>query len=224
MQLEIDDELDRDQTSEELAIDYSEQASNNRTRAQSLQDFIADRHHKLDDLKKQNSGGDRQDLEVALANLARQPESPEAVGEMREVDRRLSQVELDDKELPTQLAQNQQDADDAAQELAKLRVLSQSYERQSKAFAADSLSARHNRLRLADKLEYYILRAQAEDELELGRKAMESIQHLSAGPEVESTLNGSASRTRSGANLQQLRDCLRGTDNVQACRDKLQRE
>jgi hypothetical protein len=224
VQLEIDDELDRDQTSQELAVDYADQTSRTRTQAQALESFIAERRHKLDDLNKQKGAVHRQDLEVALANLARQPESPEAIEDMREMDRRLSETELNEKELPTQLAQNQQEADDAAQELVKLKTLSLSYDKQSKAFVADSLSARHNRLRLADKLEYYVVRAQAEDELEQGRKAMESVQHLAASPDVESTLNSSGSHSRSNANLEQLRDCLRQTDNVAACRDKIQRE
>jgi chromosome segregation ATPase len=217
-QVELSDELDREQTSEELAGDYAERAHDLQGKVQVLQDFIAKRRQTLGELGNQNGATHRSDLEVALANLARQPESPETLAQMREIDRRLSDADRTEKELPAQLAQAQQEAANAAEELSKLKALAGSYERESKAFTADALSARQNRLRLASRLEYYVVRAQAEDELEQGRKAMESVQHLSASPEVESALNGSGSSVKSDADLLQLRDCIQESGDVKACR------
>jgi len=219
VQVELDDELDREQTSQELASDYAERAHSVQNKAQALQDFMAKRQHALDDLSKQSVAIHRQDLEVALANLARQPESPETLAEMREIDRRLSDADRNGKELPAQLTQAQQEAADAGREFAKLQALQQSYEEQSKAFTGDALSARQNRLRLAGKLEYYVVRAQAEDELEQGRKAMEQVQHLSPSPEVESTLNSAGSAVRSDADLEQLRSCIQHSGDVKGCRE-----
>lgn len=222
VQVELDDELDREQTSQELSGDYAEQIHDVQTKAQALQDFIAKRHQTLDDLNKKSGGAtNKQDLEVALANLARQPLSPETMAEMREIDRRLSEIDRNSKDLPAQLSQNQQEATDAEAELAKLRALEQSYEKESKAFTADALSARQNRLRLANKLEYYIVRAQAEDMLEQGRKALETAHHISASPDVESVLNGPVSNTKSDADLEQLRDCIRDSGDVKACRQAI---
>ena len=169
VQVELKDELDREQTSGQLANDYAEQARDVLSKEQAVQDFITKRRKTLDDLSKQNGGANRQDLEVALANLARQPDSPEIQAQMRDIDRRLSEAERLEKDLPVRQARAQQEAAGAAEELAKLKALQQSYEKESKAFAADALSAHNNRLGLADRLEFYLVRAQAEDVLEQGR-------------------------------------------------------
>jgi chromosome segregation ATPase len=220
VQVELKDELDREQTSEQLANDYAEQVREVLGKQQAVQDFIAKRRKTLDDLSKQNVGVNRQDLEVALANLAHQPDSPETEAQMREIDRRLSEAERLEKDLPARRTRAQEEAAGAAEALAKLEALEQSYEKESRAFAADVLSARQNRLGLADRLEYYVVRAQAEDVLEQGRKATQSVQHLAASPEVDKTLNSSASSPRSDTDLEQLRRCIQKSGDVKACHDK----
>lgn len=114
----------------------------------------------------------------------------------------------------------EQEAAGAAEELAKLKALEQSYEKESRAFAADALSAHQNRLGLADRLEYYVVRAQAEDVLEQGRKATQSVQHLAASPEVDKTLNSSGSSAKADTDLEQLRSCIQQSGDVKACHDK----
>jgi hypothetical protein len=221
VQVELSDELDREQTSEELAGDYAERAHDVRGKLQALQEFITKRRHTLDELGQQSGGAHRQELEVAAANLAHQPESPETLAEMREIDRQLSEADRQQKEVPPELMQAEQEAAGAAGESAKLQALQQSYEKESKAFAADALSARQNRLRLANRLEFYLVRAQAEDELEQGRKAMASVQHLSASPETESALNGAGSSVKSDADLEQLRGCIQQSGDVKGCRERI---
>jgi hypothetical protein len=220
VQVELKDELDREQTSEQLANDYAEQARDVRSKQQAVQDFISKRGKTLDELSKQNVTVNRQDLEVALANLARQPESPETEAQMRDIDRRLSEAERLEQDLPARRTRAQQEAAGAAEELAKLKALEQSYEKESKAFAADALSAHNNRLGLADRLEYYLVRAQAEDVLEQGRKATQSVQHLSASPAVDKTLNSSGPSAKSDADLEQLRNCIQQSGDVKACHAK----
>lgn len=224
VQTELSDELDREQTSEELAGDYAERVHQVESREQALQDFIAKRRQTLGDLGKQKGAVPRQDLEVALKNLANQPESPEALAEMREIDGRLSEADRNEKDLPARLSQAQQEAADAEAELAKLKALAQSYQKESKTFTADALSARQNRLRLAGRLEYYVVRSQAEDELDEGQKAIEAAQHLPASPEVESTLKGSVSSAPSDADLERLRNCIQQSGDVKACREKAHQE
>jgi len=222
VQAELKDELDREQTSEQLANDYAEQAREVLSKEQAVQDFIAKRRKTLDDLSRQILTVNRQDLEVALANLARQPDSPEIQAQMRDIDRKLSEAERLEKDLPARQARAQQEAAGAAEELAKLQALQQSYEQESKTFTADALSAHNNRLGLADRLEYYLVRAQAEDVLEQGQKATHSVQHLSASPEVDKTLNSSGSppTSRSDADLEQLKSCIQQSGDVQACHEK----
>ena len=224
VQVELSDELDRERTSEELGADYAEQAHDVQRKAQALQEFMAKRRQTLDELNKHDGALRRHDLEVALANLARQPSSPETLAAMREIDRRLSESDRNEEDLPAQLSQNQQEMADAAEEFAKLQALQQAYEKEAKAFTADALSGRQNRLRLASKLEYFVVRAQAEDTLEQGRKALETVEHLSASPEVESLLRGTASTTKSDAHLEQMRDCLQKSGDVKACRQATNRE
>ncbi len=220
VQVELKDELDREQTSEQLANDYAEQAREVLSKQQAVQDFIDKRRKTLDDLNKQNVGVNPQDLEVALANLAHQPDSPETEAQMREIDRRLSEAESLEKDLPARRTRAQEEAAGAAEELAKLKALEQSYEKESKAFAADTISAHQNRLGLADRLEYYVVRAQAEDVLEQGRKATQAVQHLSASPYVDRTLNSSGSSAKSETDLEQLRSCIQQSGDVKACHDK----
>jgi hypothetical protein len=220
VQVELKDELDREQTSEQLANDYAEQAREVLSKEQAVQDFITKRRKRLDDLSKQNVAVNRQDLEVALANLARQPESPETQAQMRDIDRRLSEAERLEKDLPARQTRAQQEAAGAAEELAKLKALEQTYEKESKAFATDALSAHNNRLGLADRLEYYLVRAQAEDVLEQGRKATQSAQHLSASPAVDKTLNSAGPSAKSDADLEQLRSCIQQSGDVKACHEK----
>ena len=224
VQVELSDELDRERTSEELGADYAGQAHDVQSKAQVLQEFMAKRRQTLDELNKHDGALRRHDLEVALANLARQPASPETLAAMREIDRRLSETDRNEQDLPAQLSQNQQETADAAEEFAKLQTLQQAYEKEAKAFTADALSARQNRLRLASKLEYFVVRAQAEDTLEQGRKALETVEHLPASPEVESLLRGPGSTTKSDAHLRQMRDCLQKSGDVKACRQATHQE
>ena len=224
VQVELSDELDREQTSAELGADYAEQAHDIQSKAQALEEFIAKRRRALDELNKPDGAIRRQDLEVALANLAHQPSSPETLAAMREIDRRLSETDRNEKDLPVQLSQNQQETADAAQELAKLQALQQAYEKEAKAFTADALSARQNRLRLANKLEYFVVRAQAEETLEQGRKALETVEHLSPSPQVESLLAGPGSTTKSDAHLEQMRDCINKSGDVKGCRQATHQE
>jgi chromosome segregation ATPase len=219
VQVELKDELDREQTSEQLANDYAEQAREVLSKQQAIQDFVDKRRKTLDDLSKQNVVNP-QDLEVALANLAHQPESPETEAQMREIDRRLSEAERLEKDLPARRTRAQEEAAGAAEELGKLKALEQSYEKESKAFATDALSAHENRLGLADRLEYYVVRAQAEDVLEQGRKATQSVQHLAASPYVDKTLNSSGSSAKPETDLEQLRSCIQQSGDVKACHDK----
>jgi len=224
VQVELSDELDRERTSEELSADYAEQAHDVQSKAQALEEFMAKRRQTLDELKKPDGSARRQDLEVALANLARQPSSPETLAAMREIDRRLSETDRNEKDLPAQLSQNQQETADAAQELAKLQALQQAYEKEAKAFTADALSARQNRLRLANKLEYFVVRAQAEDTLEQGRKSLESVEHLSPSSQVEDLLRRPGSTTKSDAYMEQMRECIQKSGDVQACRQATHQE
>jgi hypothetical protein len=220
VQVELKDELDREQTSEQLANDYAEQAREVLGKEQAVQEFIAKRSKTLDDLSKQNVSVSPQDLELALANLAHQPDSPETQAQMREIDRRLSEAERLEKDLPVRRTRAQEEAAGAAEELAKLKALEQSYEKESKGFAADALSARQNRLGLADRLEYYVVRAQAEDVLEQGRKVKQTVQHLSASPYVDKTLNNSGSSAKPETDLEKLRSCIQQSGDVKACHDQ----
>jgi hypothetical protein len=224
VQVELSDELDRERTSEELGADYAEQAHDIQSKALALQEFISKRQQTLGELNKQGVATRRQDLEVALTNLARQPSSPETLAAIREIDRRLSETDRLERDLPAQLSQNQQEITDAAEEFAKLQALQQAYEKEAKTFTADALSARENRLRLANKLEYFVVRAQAEDTLEQDKKALETVEHLAPSSQVEDLLRAPGSTTKSDANLEHMRECIQKSGDVRACRQAPHRE
>jgi hypothetical protein len=224
VQVELSDELDRERTSEELSADYAEQAHEVQSTAQALEEFVAKRRQTIEELSKSDGAARRPDLEMALANLARQPSTPETLTAMREIDRRLSETDRNGKDLPAQLLQNQQEIADATQELASLQDLRQAYEKEARSFTADALSARQNRMRLASKLEYFVVRAQAEDTLEQGRRTLSTADHLSASPQVENMLRVPASTVRTDAHLEELRDCIKKSGDVKACRQAQHQE
>jgi len=224
VQVELTDELDRERTSEELSADYAEQAHEVQGRAQALSEFLAKRQATLEDLNKHAGSSRRQDMETAMANLARQPSSPETLAAMRDIDQRLSEADRDEKDLPAEVAQAQQETADAAAELTKLQALQQAYEKEAKAFTADALSAHQNRLRLANKLEYFVVRAQAEDTLDQGRKSLDSVEHLSPSPEVENLLRGPGATAKSDTTMEQMRECIQKSGDVRACRQSSHQE
>jgi chromosome segregation ATPase len=220
VQVELKDELDREHSSEQLAKDYREQARDVLNKEQAVQEFIAKRSKTLDDLSRQNVTVNRPDLEVALANLAHQPDSPEVQAQIHDIERRLSETERLEKDLPPQQTRAQQESAGAAEELAQLKALEQFYEKESKAFAADARSARNNRLALADRLEYYLVRDQAEDVLEQGRKATHAVQHLAASPEVEKTLNRTGAGAKPPADGEQVKNCTEQSGDEKACHEQ----
>jgi hypothetical protein len=89
---------------------------------------------------------------------------------------------------------------------------------------ADALSARQNRLRLANKLEYFVVRAQAEDTLEQGRKSLVAAEHLAPSSQVEDLLREPGAATKSDANMEQMRECIKQSGDVRACRQASHRE
>jgi hypothetical protein len=220
VQVELKDELDREEASRQLSNDYADQARNVAGKEKAVEEFIAKRRKTLDELDKQNAAVNRQDLEVAHANLAQQPESPEVQEQMRDIERRLTESERLEKDLPPLQTRAQQEATGAAEELTQLKRLEQFYDKESKAFAADALSAHNNRLALADRLEYYVVRDQAEDVLEQGRKATQAVQHLTASPEVEKTLKEAKPTVRPEANADPSGNCAEQPGAANACPDK----
>jgi len=185
VEIELKDEQDREQTSSALAKAYADEAQKIHRAQKSLEDLIAKRRQALDQLTKPATDVDRDDLEVAAANLARQPGTE---AQVREIKRRLADAERDDKVLPGKRAQAQQEVAGSEDELGKMQALEQSLAKESKAYAADAASAHENRLALADRLEFLAVRAQAEDVLDQGGKAVAAVQHLAPSPEVLDTL------------------------------------
>jgi vancomycin resistance protein YoaR len=214
VQVGLKDELDREQTSTALAKEYADQSREIQSAEQALQAFIAKRHQALDDLGKRATVINRQDLEVAAANLARQPGTEVQV---RNIRRRLSEAERAETDAPAKQAQAQQEAASAEEELARLKTLHQSLEKESKAYTADSTSAHQNRLALADRLEFYVVRAQAEDVLDQGHKAAAAVRHISASPEVEDTLKNPAPHAKLEVKANPSKLCSPPGDDGKGC-------
>ena len=217
VEVELKDEQDREQTSKALAKEYTEEARQVQTQEQALQNFIAKRQKTLDDMSKRASPINRQDLEVAAENLARQPGTD---AQVREIRRRLAEDELGAKELSTQQSLAQQEAASAQDELKRLRALEQSLDFDSKSYTADAASAHQNQLHLADRLEFYLVNAQAEDVLDQGRKATEAVHHLAASPEVQDTLGSLVPNVKMDAKPDGAKKCTEAANNGKECPEK----
>ncbi len=214
VQVEIKDELDREQTSKALAKEYAEEARQVQNQEQALQDFIAKRQKTLDGLNKRTNNVNRQDLELAATNLARQPGTEAQVSEIR---RQLSEADRDAEEFSTQQSQGQQEISGAQEELKKLRALDQSLGKEAKAYRADAASAHQNQLHLADRLEFYVVNAQAEDVLDQDGKATEAVQHLAASPEVHDTLESPGPSVKLDAKTDLAKKCTETPNDGKGC-------
>lgn len=212
VKVEIKDELDREQTSQALAKEYAQEAVQVQNQERALQDFIAKRQKTLDDLSKRAGAINRQDLELAAANLARQPGTE---AQVREIHRQLAEADRAQEELATEQPQSQQEASSADDELKKLRALEQSLQKESKAYRADAASAHKNQLNLADRLEFYLVDAQAEDVIDQDSKAAEAAPHLAASPEVQDTLESLGPRAKADAKPDQK--CTETASDTKGC-------
>jgi chromosome segregation ATPase len=217
VQVELKDEQDREQTSKALAKEYAEEARQVQNQEQALQAFIAKRQKTLDGLSKKSAAFNRQDLEVAAENLARQPGTEAQVSEIR---RRLDAAENDAKEMSTQQSLSQQEAASAQDELKRLQALGQSLDLESKSYTADAASAHQNQLHLADRLEFYVVNAQAEDVLDQGRKATEAVHHLAASPEVQDTLGSLGPTVKVEPKPDPAKPCTETASDAKGCPEK----
>lgn len=214
VEVELKDEQDREQTSKALAKEYAEEARQVQNQEQALQTFIAKRQKTLSDLSKHGSTVNRQDLELAAENLARQPGTDPQVNEIR---RRLAADQRDAEERSNQQAQAQQEAAGAQEELKRLAALEQSLEKESRAYTSDAASAHQNQLSLADRLEFYVVNAQAEDVLEQGRKATAAGHHLAASPEVQETLQSIDPNGKASPKPDPSKPCAETSNDTQGC-------
>ena len=214
VELELQDERDREQTSRALANEYALEVRQVQAHEKAVQDFIAKRQKTVDDLSKRSSNINRHDLELAADNLARQPGTESQVSELR---RRLAEADRNDQELAAERPQVQQEMAGAQEELKKLQALEQSLDKQAKAYVADAASARQNQLSLADRLEFYVVRAKAEDVLDEDHEAAGTVKHLSASPEVRHTLESPAPKAKTEAGP--AKDCAQNSPDGKGCAD-----
>jgi myosin heavy subunit len=217
VEVELKDEQDREQTSKALAKEYADEATQVQSQEQALQSFIAKRQKTLDDLSKKANTINRHDLEVAAENLARQPGTE---AQVREIRRRLAEDEENTKELSTQQPLAQQEVAGAQDELKRLGALEQSLDKESKAYTADAASAHQNQLHLADRLEFYIVNAQAEDVLDQGRKATATVHHLAASPEVQDTLESLGPSVKVASKPAPAKKCTETANDGKGCPQK----
>ena len=156
---------------------------------------------------------------MALANLAHQPSSPETLAAMREIDQRLSETDRNEKDLPAQLSQNQQETADAAQELAKLQAMQQALRERGEGVSRRMRSPRA-RIGCASRTSWNTSSSAPRRRIRWSRAAKRwgTVQHLAPSPQVESLLAGPASNTKSDTHLEQMRDCINKSGDVQGCR------
>ncbi len=219
VQVELSDELDREQTSAELAADYSEEAHDIQSKAQALEEFIAKRRQTLDALNKPAGPSNRQDLEVALANLAHQPSSPETLAAMREID----QPAVGDR------SQRKRPAGpivaEPSRKLRTRRKNSPSFRpcsRLTRRRRRPSRRMRSPRARIgcASRTSWNTSSSAPRRRIRWSRaaKRWSTVEHLAPSPQVESLLAGPASNTKSDTHLEQMRDCINKSGDVQGCR------
>ena len=104
--------------------------------------------------------------------------------------------------------------------MKKLQALDQSLQKESKAYRADAASARENQLHLADRLDFYLVNAQAEDVLDQDTKATEAAPHLAASPEIHDTLESMNPSEKADAKPDAAKKCDDTPNDDKGCADK----
>jgi len=214
VEVELKDERDREQTSKSLASEYAQEATTIVIQKRSLVEFLAKRRKALDDLNRRSGVNNQQDLELAAANLARQPGTEAQVADIR---RRLADAERNNTDAAVKRPQLQIQIAGAEEELKRVQTLEQSLDKESKAYLADAASAHQNTLNLADRLEFYMVQAKVEDVLDKDREAAEKPQHLSASQEVRDTLASPMPVAKVAAPPDAAKDCAEKSPDGKDC-------
>lgn len=221
----IEGEEDRARVNEEMAGVFTGHALNVEREGREVEDFASRRQKQILDLRNQieKLQARRSELALALTNLALQPPTAENTSLMRHLDAELSAIDPSQELLAAQLAQAEQEILGAAADARKLTEISEACRKQAAAYAADARSARENAVRLANRMEFVLMREKVTALSRDTGNVITIAPRFAAHPSIERALTSLGSgdpAPKSDEEIANLRDCIRRTGNLEACRRK----
>jgi hypothetical protein len=222
----LEGEQDRMQSSGQLSQAFSDLATKLQTDADRVKTLLEARRRSAQqaDAEIARVNAEAPDVNLALKNLALLP----AGGESDELMRSLAgQLNQDDQTLKIDQQRSHEDrAEIKGLEADEQELIQASGQAKAKAasFAQASQDAKVNQDLLADRLEFSVQRKRASDELSDTTKILETSVSMrghapvqQAAPDDQSQTSAKAPDT-AGQPIDSLRDCIRRTGDVAACR------
>ncbi len=219
----LEGEQDRMQSTQQLSQAFAALADEIAGRAAQVRGMVGARKQiaEISDADLDRLNDRTPQLDLALHNIAMMPPSGENNQMIRRLDAELSQDEqarkLDEEhslQARHEMQSLQADAVELDKEAAEAR-------QKSASFVKAAQDAKLNEGRLADRLEFTVTRQRAADTLNSTSKAIESSVALTGNTAINSAVMGSsAASVPTDHTVDQLRDCIRKTGDVEGCRAK----
>ena len=219
----LEGEQDRMQSAQQLSQAFAGLADEIADRATQVRSLVQNRKQmaELSEAELDRMNERTPQLELALRNVAMLPPSDENNQMIRRLDSELAQddgIRKLDEERSLQARHEvqslQADADELTKQAAEAR-------QKSASFAKAAQEAQLNEGRLANRLEFAVTRQRAADMLNSTSKAVASSVALTGNAAINSAVtDGSTVSVPTGLSVDQLRDCIRKSGDVESCRAK----
>jgi hypothetical protein len=219
----LEGEQDRSQSAQQLSAAFSELADELASRASQVRSMAEGRKQMAEasDAELDRLNARAPQLELALRNVAMLPPSDENNQLIRRLDAELAQNDQARKADQARSLQARHEMQSLTADAEELEREAAEARRKSADFAKAAKDARLNENRLADRLEYSVTRQRASDILDSTSKAIQSSVALTGNNNaINSAVLGSAASVQSKSAVDRLRDCIRKSGDVEACRAK----
>ncbi|HUY15842.1 MAG TPA: hypothetical protein VMX16_19765 [Terriglobia bacterium] len=219
----LEGEQDRMQSTQQLSQAFSALADEIASRATQVRAMVENRKQMADisdaDLDRMNDRTPR--LDLSLRNIAMLPPSNENNQMIRRLDAELAQDDQARKLDEARSLQARHEMQSLEADSVELGKESAEARQKSAGFAMAAQDAKLNEGRLADRLEFSVTRQRATDTLNSTSKAIEDSVALTGNTAINSTVMGTSSvAVPTHQSVDRLRDCIRKTGDVEACRAK----
>ncbi len=247
-QLLLEGEQDRMESAQEVSKAFADLAEKLRQRAKQVQSLAEARTQAASGARSQIAQLDSKTprLDLALHNIAMLPQDAQNDDAIRSLDSQLTEATSTRKHDEEVFAQASQEARALNQDVAELNRAATEARKKSAEFIQAAQNAKMNEGRLTDRLQFAVARQRAGALLTSSSKVLQSSVALTGNVAVEADVLGSTKPAtnpvanqldqrpvassaltsqgvpdaQAASEVDRLRDCIRKTGNVNACRTK----
>ena len=219
----LEGEQDRMQSSGQLSRGFSELAAKLQSDTQRVKALLETRRQSAEqcDAEIARISAEAPELNLALKNLALLPAGSENDELMRRLADKLNQEDQTQKLDQERSQQAQVEIRGLEADERELVQASEQARAKAASFAQTSQDARLNQGLLADHLEFSVQRKRASDELSNTTEILQTSANMRGDTAVQQALRGGdqpQAPDKAGQPVDSLRDCIRHTGDVAACR------